>query len=235
MSIESLICHPGVAGDLDVADTLDELVVIVDDLVYLECFEEIEAAHKVAKQMSLAQRSDVSTEYADQMSTAGEEFNRMGCEDLRALLARLVNHFVDTNEVSSAGSLFRLSDYFLDRLTGGKFRLAGQINLAENHERIAGETLANLGGKLALGVGVSESADQLAKHLNKLSPRDSAESAWYFPALEVTGAEAYYSPALTNREDPTYRSDIFVLDGPDGRAFVERDAGTWVVTKINRG
>ena len=84
-------------------------------------------------------------------------------------------------------------------------------------------------------LGVGNIADQLVKHLNNLSPRDSAES-WYHEALEVMGVSEYYSETPTNREDPTYRSDVFVLDAPDGRAKIEyfphRQA--WVVTEVNR-
>ena len=68
---------------------------------------------------------------------------------------------------------------------------------------------------------VSESAHKLAKHLNNLSPRDFAETSWYHEALEVTGAETYYSEFLTIREDLSDASDVYVLDGPDGRAMVE--------------
>ena len=87
----------------------------------------------------------------------------------------------------------------------------------------------------ALGVG--NIADQLVKHLNKLSPRDSAESAWYHQALEVTGAGKYYSESMTKRADPGDSSDVYVLEGQDGRAMIEyfphRQA--WVVTEVNQG
>jgi len=80
---------------------------------------------------------------------------------------------------------------------------------------------------------VGESAHKLVKHLNNLSPRDYAETAWYHEALEVTGAETYYSETLTIREDPSDSSDVYVLDGQDGRAMIEyfphRQA--WVVTE----
>jgi len=145
MSIESLICHPGVAGDLDVADTLEELDTVVDEVVDLGCFEEIEAAHKVASDMFHAQLaqsySAVSTEHAERMSKAGEEFNRMGCEDLRGVLASLVNRFVDTDSTSELRLLAR---YFLFRKLGGQVRRSGQINLAENHEVGAAQQLRRL-------------------------------------------------------------------------------------------
>ena len=84
-------------------------------------------------------------------------------------------------------------------------------------------------------LGVGNIADKLVKHLNKMSGRDYGES-WYFPALEVTGAGEYYSPKLTNRADPGDSSDIFVLEGQDGRAKIEylaqRDA--WVVTEAHK-
>jgi len=120
-----------VAGDLDVADTLEELDTVVDEVVDLGCFEEIEAAHKVASDMFHAQLaqsySAVSTEHAERMSKAGEEFNRMGCEDLRGVLASLVNRF-------STSELRLLAQYFLFRKLGGQVRRSGQINLAESHE-----------------------------------------------------------------------------------------------------
>jgi hypothetical protein len=128
------ICYP--EGDyLDAPAALDAMATVVDDMVYLGCWDELDAAHKVAKQMFLAQHySAASTEHADRLSKAGEQFNRMGCEDLRFLLTTLAHYFVDTDEVSSVRPL---SSYFLNRKSGGQFRGDGHINLAESHERSA--------------------------------------------------------------------------------------------------
>jgi len=134
------ICYPD--DGFDETGALDALATVVDDMVYLCCWGELESAHKVVKQMSLAQRySATAAERAELLRGASVEFNRMSCENLRFLLARLVNYFVDTDEVNSVRQLFSLSDYFLDRLSAGKFRGAEIISLAESHERMAAAQL----------------------------------------------------------------------------------------------
>ena len=128
------ICYPEGAY-LDAPAALEALATVVDDLVYNNSFEEIEAAHKVASEMFHAQWwPPRSPEHAEKASKAAEQFNRLGCEDLRFLLTTLVHYFVDTDEVNAIGLL---SSYLLNRKSGGEARLLRCLRRAAVDEAAA--------------------------------------------------------------------------------------------------
>lgn len=128
------ICFPE-GDELDTDGALDALATVVDDLVYLKCWDELKAAKSVAKQLALAfHYPEGSDPREERLAEAERQFNRLGAEDLRYLLDVLVKFYVDNDATTE---LNLLGGYLLNRKVGGQHRLGGDINLALGHERDA--------------------------------------------------------------------------------------------------
>jgi hypothetical protein len=133
------ICY---VDGFDATAALDALDKVVDGIVRQEAWGELQAGHDALKQTSHAHLFPAaSTYHADQMSTAGEEFNRIECENLRGVLARLVNHFVDTDSITELRLLAR---YLLNRKVGAGARCAGDYDLGAEAEGAAEAQLRGL-------------------------------------------------------------------------------------------
>jgi len=132
------ICYRGVSGELDVPAALDALATVVDDLVYLGCWEELQVGHNLLRQLRIAHRYDASAKRDVWLKRADLEFNRLKYEDFRSLLVRLATSFADTDTDSNVR---RLGDYLLNRKTSGEARRRGDIAAARYFGEAAAQQL----------------------------------------------------------------------------------------------
>jgi len=110
----------------DAAAALLQLATVVDDLVYDGCWEELQGAHNLLRQLRVARRySDASAKRDVWLKRAAEQFNRLKYEDFRAVIIQLARFFADTDS-----SVRRLGDYLLNRKTSGEARRRGDIAAA---------------------------------------------------------------------------------------------------------
>jgi len=110
----------------DAAAALLQLATVVDDLVYDGCWEELQGAHNLLRQLRVARRySDASAKREVCLTRAAEQFNRLKYEDFRAVIIQLARFFADTDS-----SVRRLGDYLLNRKTSAEARRRGDIAAA---------------------------------------------------------------------------------------------------------
>ena len=109
----------------DAAAALSELATVVDDLVYDGCWEELQGAHNLLRQLRVARRYPDAPKRDVWLKRAAEQFNRLKYEDFRAVIIQLARFFADTDS-----SVRRLGDYLLNRKTSAEARRRGDIAAA---------------------------------------------------------------------------------------------------------
>lgn len=67
-------------------------------------------------------------------------------------------------------------------------------------------------------MNIATAAKDLANYLNEFGTSDPD---WYWTALQVTNADAFFDEEETNAADPSMSSDIFILDNGLRRLRVE--------------
>jgi len=122
------ICYPEGAY-LDAPAALEALATVVDDLVYLGCWEELQVGHNLLRQLRIAHRYDASAKRDVWLKRADLEFNRLKYEDFRSLLVRLATSFADT-DTDSDSNVRMAGDYLLNRKTSGEALRRGDIAAA---------------------------------------------------------------------------------------------------------
>jgi hypothetical protein len=114
----------------DATAALSELATVVDDLVYLECWNELQVGYNLLRQLRVAHRySDESAKRDVWLKRADLEFICLKYEDFRAPLVRVARFFADT-DTDAESNVRQVGDYLLNRKTSGEALRRGDIAAA---------------------------------------------------------------------------------------------------------